>query len=72
VGVAMFAQWSILSNITSGVILFFSFLLKLVMIKIFLSKAEKDIGAFHVYLKTREGEKSFILIISFYKKEFRY
>ena len=25
VGVAMFAQWSILSNITSGIILFFSF-----------------------------------------------
>jgi hypothetical protein len=31
VGVAMFAQWSILSNITSGVILFFHSLLKLVM-----------------------------------------
>ena len=29
VGVAMFAQWSILSNITSGVILFFSFLFHL-------------------------------------------
>jgi hypothetical protein len=29
VGVAMFAQWSILSNITSGIILFSPFLLKL-------------------------------------------
>jgi hypothetical protein len=29
VGVAMFAQWSILSNITSGIILVFSFHLKL-------------------------------------------
>src|SRR5574343_68858 len=29
VGVAMFAQWSILSNITSGVILFFSFPFKI-------------------------------------------
>ena len=28
-GVAMFAQWSILSNITSGIILFFSFPFKI-------------------------------------------
>lgn len=63
VGVAMFAQWSILSNITSGVILFFSFPFKIGdVIKIhdkdFPIEAEiVDIGAFHVYLKTREGEK---------------
>ncbi len=63
VGVAMFAQWSILSNITSGVILFFSFPFKIGdVIKIhdkdFPIEAEiEDIGAFHVYLKTREGEK---------------
>lgn len=62
VGVAMFAQWSILSNITSGVILFFSFPYKIgdfifIHDKDFPIKAEiEDIGAFHVYLKTKEGE----------------
>ena len=63
VGVAMFAQWSILSNITSGVILFFSFLFKIGdIIKIhdkdFPIEAQiEDIGAFHVYLKTTDDEK---------------
>lgn len=62
VGVAMFAQWSILSNITSGIILFFSFPFKIGdVIKIhdkdFPIEAEiEDIGAFHVYLKTHDGE----------------
>jgi small-conductance mechanosensitive channel len=62
VGVAMFAQWSILSNITSGIILFFSFPFKIGdVIKIhdkdFPIEAEiEDIGAFHVYLKTQDGE----------------
>jgi len=62
VGVAMFAQWSILSNITSGIILFFSFPFKIGdIIKIhdkdFPIEAEiEDIGAFHVYLKTNDGE----------------
>lgn len=63
VGVAMFAQWSILSNITSGIILFFSFPFKIGdVIKIhdkdFPIEAEiEDIGAFHVFLKTIDGEK---------------
>jgi small-conductance mechanosensitive channel len=62
VGVAMFAQWSILSNITSGVILFFSFPFKIGdIIKIhdkdFPITAEiEDIRAFHVSLKTADGE----------------
>ena len=62
VGVAMFAQWSILSNITSGIILFFSFPYKIgdyifIHDKDFPIKAEiEDIGAFHVYLKTEKGE----------------
>jgi small-conductance mechanosensitive channel len=62
VGVAMFAQWSILSNITSGIILFFSFPYKIgdyifIHDKDFPIEAEiEDIGAFHVYLKTRKGE----------------
>ncbi len=62
VGVAMFANWSILSNITSGIILFFSFPYKIgdyifIHDKDFPIKAEiEDIGAFHVYLKTEKGE----------------
>jgi small-conductance mechanosensitive channel len=62
VGVAMFAQWSILSNITSGIILFFSFPFKIGdIIKIhdkdFPIQAEiVDIGAFHVFLKTNDDE----------------
>jgi small-conductance mechanosensitive channel len=63
VGVAMFAQWSILSNITSGIILFFTFPFTigdfiLIHDKDFpIDEAEiVDIGAFHVYLKTKNGE----------------
>ena len=63
VGVAMFAQWSILSNITSGIILFFSFPFKigdiiLIHDKDFpIDQAEiEDIGAFHIYLKTKDGQ----------------
>ena len=63
VGVAMFAQWSILSNITSGVILFFFFPFRigdviLVHDKDFPIQAEiEDIKAFHIYLKTEDGER---------------
>ena len=63
IGVAMFAQWSILSNITSGMILFFSFPFKIgdtikIHDKDFPIEAEiEDISAFHVNLKTKEGEK---------------
>ncbi|WP_026728731.1 mechanosensitive ion channel domain-containing protein [Flavobacterium denitrificans] len=63
VGVAMFAQWSILSNITSGVILFFSFPFRIgdtikIHDKDFPIEAEiEDISAFHVNLKTKEGER---------------
>ncbi|MDI1255796.1 MAG: mechanosensitive ion channel family protein [Flavobacterium sp.] len=62
VGVALFAQWSILSNITSGIILLFSFPFKIGDIirihdKDFPIEAEiEDIRTFHTYLKTREGE----------------
>jgi small-conductance mechanosensitive channel len=63
VGVAMFAQWSILSNITAGIILFFSFPFKIgdtirIHDKDFPIEAEiEDISAFHVYLSTKDGEK---------------
>lgn len=61
-GVVMIAQWSILSNITSGVILFFSFPFKIgdviqILDKDFPLIGEiEDIGAFHVTLKNKEGE----------------
>ena len=63
IGVALFAQWSILSNITSGMVLFFSFPFKIgdtikIHDKDFPIEAEiEDISAFHVNLRTKEGEK---------------
>jgi small-conductance mechanosensitive channel len=63
VGVAMFAQWSILSNITSGIILFFFFPFRIgdiikVHDKDFPIQAEiEDIKAFHIYLVTSDGER---------------
>ena len=63
VGVAMFAQWSILSNITSGIILFFFFPFRIgdviqVHDKDFPIQAEiEDIKAFHIYLKTTDGQR---------------
>lgn len=62
VGVAMVAQWSILSNITSGIILFFYFPFKIGDIifihdKDFPIEAEiEDIRAFHVLLKAKNNE----------------
>jgi small-conductance mechanosensitive channel len=62
VGVALFAQWSILSNITSGIILLFSFPFKIgdyirIHDKDFPIEAEiDDIRAFHTLLKTKDGE----------------
>lgn len=62
IGVAFFAQWSILSNITSGVILFFTFPFRIgdvirIMDKDFPIEAQiEDIKAFHTILKTREGD----------------
>lgn len=62
VGVALFAIWSILSNITSGVIMFFSFPYKIgSKIRIHDKDAPieayiEDIRAFHLHLRTTEGE----------------
>ncbi|MCL5244203.1 mechanosensitive ion channel family protein [Cellulophaga sp. 20_2_10] len=61
-GVALFASWSILSNITAGVILFFSFPFKIGdRIKIldgdFAEEVDiLDIKAYHIYLKKDNGE----------------
>ena len=63
IGVAFFAQWSILSNITSGIILLFSFPFRIgdfirVHDKEFPIEAEIiDISAFHTLLRTVEGER---------------
>jgi len=69
IGVALFAQWSILSNITAGVIIFFSFPFKIgntirILDKELLDpeKPEKetfvieDIRAFHLHLRKNNGE----------------
>ncbi|RDI14359.1 mechanosensitive ion channel domain-containing protein [Flavobacterium sp. AG291] len=62
IGVAFFAQWSILSNITSGIILFFSFPFRIgdvikVHDKDFPIEGQiEDIKAFHTLIKTRDGE----------------
>lgn len=63
IGVAMFAQWSILSNITAGIILFFNFPFKIgdvivIHDKDFPVEGEiMDITAFHALLKTKSGER---------------
>lgn len=62
IGVALFAIWSILSNVTSGIILFFSFPFKIGnTIKIHdkdlpIEAVIEDIKAFHLHLRTLEGE----------------
>lgn len=63
IGVAFFAQWSILSNVTAGIILFFSFPFKIgdtirIMDKDFPIEAEiEDIKSFYTLLKTSDGEE---------------
>jgi len=69
IGVALFAQWSIISNITAGVIIFFSFPFKIGNTIRILDKelfdAEsnendhliiEDIKAFHLHLRKANGE----------------
>ena len=63
IGIALFAQWSILSNITSGIILFFNHSVKLddtinIMDKDYeIEGRVSDIGLFFVILKTKDDEK---------------
>lgn len=64
IGVALFASWSILSNVTAGVVLFFSFPFKIGdRVKIMDKDIEgeepyliEDIRAFHVSLRKDNGE----------------
>ncbi|MEX2588603.1 MAG: mechanosensitive ion channel domain-containing protein, partial [Chitinophagales bacterium] len=63
IGIALFAQWSHLSNITSGVIIFFNHPLKLDDTVSIIDKDYEvegrisDIGLFFVKLKTKQGEE---------------
>ena len=62
IGAAMFAQWSILSNISSGIILFFFFPFNIGDVIHIHDKESPiegeivDIKTFYVYLKTNSGE----------------
>lgn len=62
-GIAMFAQWSILSNITAGIILFFNHSVRLDDTITVIDKDYEvqgrisDIGLFFVILKTQEGDQ---------------
>ncbi len=69
IGVALFAQWSILSNITAGVIIFFSYPFKIGnTVRIMDSEISdpddlsqnifviEDIRAFHLHLRKKNGE----------------
>lgn len=63
IGVALFAQWSILSNVTAGIILFFSFPFKIGdRIQILDKDLEtsgtyviEDIRAYHIHLRKENG-----------------
>lgn len=62
IGVALFAIWSILSNVTSGIIMFFSFPYRIGdKIKIHdkdmpIEAVIEDIRAFHLHLRNEDGE----------------
>jgi small-conductance mechanosensitive channel len=62
VGVASFAQWSILSNVTAGIVIFFSYPFKIgdkikILDKEFPIEGEiEDIKAFYILLKNSNGE----------------
>jgi small-conductance mechanosensitive channel len=62
IGVALFAQWSLLSNVTASIILFFSTPFRIGDDIRILDKDTpidatiENISAFHTYLRTAEGE----------------
>ncbi|MFD2529523.1 MULTISPECIES: mechanosensitive ion channel domain-containing protein [Polaribacter] len=61
-GIAFFAQWSILSNITAGIILYINYPVKIGDTITILEKDNnitgeiRDIGAFFITLKTKDDE----------------
>jgi small-conductance mechanosensitive channel len=62
VGVAMFAQWSVLSNITAGIIMFFTApyhignQIRIIDKDIPIEATIERIGAFYIHIRTAEGE----------------
>ena len=75
IGIAFFAQWSLLSNITSALILFFNHPIKIGDTielndkEIGVSGVVKDIGVlFRYVLKTALEKHKLFLILCFYKK----
>jgi MscS family membrane protein len=62
IGIAFFAQWSLLSNITAGIILFFSSAyrigntIRIIDTEMPIEARIEDILTFHTYLRTKEGE----------------
>ncbi|MFT3995427.1 MAG: mechanosensitive ion channel [Dysgonomonas sp.] len=66
IGVAMFAQWSFLSNVTAGIIIFFTTPFKIGdRIRILdkdtpIEASIENIMTFHTYLCTKEGEQIII------------
>jgi small-conductance mechanosensitive channel len=63
IGVAFFAQWSIISNVTAGIVVYFSLNLKLgdrikILDKDFpMEVTIIDVKTFYVHLETDEGER---------------
>lgn len=63
IGVALFAQWSLLSNVTAGIIIFFTSpfragdFIRIVDKEIPMDAKVEDIFAFHTHLRTKDGEK---------------
>jgi small-conductance mechanosensitive channel len=61
-GVAMFAQWSVLSNVTAGIIMFFSApyhvgeAIRVIDKDVPLEAVIEHVGAFYTHLRTTEGE----------------
>jgi len=61
-GVAMFAQWSVLSNITAGVVIFFSApyhvgdKIRIVDKDVPLEASIEKVGAFYTHMRTADGE----------------
>jgi len=78
IGVAIFAQWSILSNVTAGIILYFSFPFKIGdRIKILDKEMEhegnyiiEDIKAFHIHLRNDKSELLTYPITLCFKNQF--
>lgn len=63
IGVALFAQWSLLSNITAGLILFFSLKLKIgdeirILDKDFpMNMKVEDVRSFYIHLRGEDNER---------------